>query len=104
MNKRLILLITFLAFAAGLAGGTAGSQLVLAKDYKIIKGQEFQLLDAQDNTKCTLSLTSKGYMFLAMHDSTGKITDSVVVTPELIKNSQKTADTLEKLHDMFNKK
>lgn len=103
MPKKLVFLLMMLAMAAGFIGGTFGGQLVRAKATvpKVIKTQEIQLTDERGITRASIDLTSKGDLYFALYDPKGKSTESMLVTPGMIKASRKTAATVRKLERMF---
>lgn len=103
MTKKLIFCFMTLAMLSGVVGGTLGSQLVQAKTKarKVIQAQEFRLADAKGIVRASIDLTAQGDLYVALYDAKGKTTDSVVVTPALIKASRKTAATLHKLGRLF---
>lgn len=103
MPKKLVFMLIMLAMIAGFIGGTFGSQLVLAKikGQKVIKAQEIQLTDEQGITRASIDLTSKGDLYFALYDAKGKATESMLVTPGMIKASRKTAATVQKLEKVF---
>lgn len=103
MPKKLVFLLMLLAMAAGFIGGVFGSQLVQAKTkvQKVVKAQEIQLTDKQGLTRASIDLTSNGDLYFALYDAKGKATESMVVTPSMIRASRKTAATVRKLERMF---
>lgn len=103
MPKKMAIFLVLLAMGAGFVGGTFGSQLVQAKARvtKVLKAQEFRLTDPQGVTRASIDLTSGGDLYVALYDNKGKATESMVVTPKLIRASRKTAATVQKLEQMF---
>ena len=103
MSKKMVFMLLMAALAAGFVGGTLGSQMGLAKakTARVLKAQEFRLLDAQGTTRASLDLTSKGHLYVALYNPQGKATDSMVVTPKMIQASKKTAATLRKLDKLL---
>ena len=105
MSKKLMFLLLLLALAAGLAGGLLGSQAAQAKARakKVLRAQEFRIVDARGVTRASLNLTAKGNLLVAMHDAKGRPEESLVVTPQVIKTSKKTAATIKKMEKMFSR-
>ena len=103
MPKKMVIFLLGLAVLAGFLGSTLGSQLVQAEAQvkKVVKAHEFRLVNTKGVTRASLNLTKEGNLFIAMHDAKGKATDSLVVTPELIETSKRTAATFKKLEKMF---
>jgi len=103
MPKKMVFLLMLLAMAAGFIGGTFGSHMVQAKTkvQKVVKAQEIQLTDKQGLTRASIDLTSNGDLYFALYDAKGKATESMVVTPSMIRASRKTAATVRKLERMF---
>lgn len=103
MSKKFVFPLILLAMVAGFIGGTFENQLVMAKVkvQKIVKAQEIQLTDERGITRASIDLTSKGDIYFALYDSKGKASESMVVTPKIIRASRKTASTVQKLERMF---
>lgn len=103
MSKKMFIILVLIAGFFGLVGGSFGNQFVLANTQttKVVMAQEFRLVNAKGMIRASLNLTKEGNLFIAMHDSKGKATDFLVVTPELIETSKRTAATFKKLDKMF---
>ncbi|MCB2190556.1 MAG: hypothetical protein KQI62_03275 [Deltaproteobacteria bacterium] len=103
MSKKLVFVLMLLAMAAGFIGGVFGNQLVQAKAnvQKVVNTQEIRLIDKQGVARASIDLTSKGDLYFALYDAKGKATESMLVTPGIIRASRKTAATVRKLDKMF---
>lgn len=103
MSKLKIFGLLALTLLTGFMGGTLGGRLVEAKPtaHRVIKAQEIQLQDQRGVTRASIDLTSKGDIFFALYDAKGKASESMLITPGMIKASRKTAATVAKLERMF---
>ena len=95
------MILISLVSAAGVV--LISDQLVQAKNKQqvVVKAQEFALVNREGVTRASLTLSSQGYLLLALHNEKGKIKEVLVVTPDLVKSSKKTADTLKKLEKLL---
>ncbi|MCB2227905.1 MAG: hypothetical protein KQH53_14595 [Desulfarculaceae bacterium] len=103
MSKKMIFALTLLTMLAGFIGGTLGSQLVQAKStvQRVVQTQAIHLKDKQGVTRASIDLSSKGDIYFALYDPKGKATESMLITPGMIRASRKTAATVAKLERMF---
>lgn len=96
-----ILLAGSLCFVAGsLWGGLPSSW---ASRAKVIKAQEFQLLDTYGKPRAIMEINAKGNLVVFMIDTKGKVCDQLEVSPEMVATAKQSAATLQRVDQAMKK-
>lgn len=104
MTHKQVLAVVLAALLFGAAGLLLGSGMVQAQSGKaVLQAQEFRLVDQKGVARASITLTATGNLLIALRDIQGQPTQEMLVTPELVASSKKTAAAIRRLDAFWRK-